>query len=174
MSGKKLTWIIIGLVAMLGIIFMPQIAGLTAGGKVTLGVLVFAVIMWVTEAVSYPVSAVAIIAFLCVFLGFAPAEGVSGPMLGTGKAIPLALSGFTNGGWVLVAAGLFMAAGILSTGLEKRIALNILKVVGTKANAIFAGMIIVYVSAWFSDPVDHRPGRHPDADRHGPDRRFRG
>jgi len=151
-SGKKLTWIILGMVAMLGLIFMPQIAGLTAAGKVTLGILVFAVIMWVTEAMSYPVSAVAIIAFLCVFLGFAPAEGITGPMLGTGKAIPLALSGFTNSGWVLVAAGLFMAAGILSTGLEKRIALNILRVVGTKVNAIFAGMIIVMILLGFLIP----------------------
>jgi anion transporter len=139
-AGKFL-WIAIGLAAMLGLIFMPNIAGLTAAGKVTLGVLAFAVVMWVTEAVSYPVSAVAITAFLCVFLGFAPAEGVSGPLLGTGRAIPLALSGFTNGGWVLVAAGIFMAAGILSTGLERRIALNILNVVGAKTNAILAGMI---------------------------------
>ncbi|MDR3589347.1 MAG: DASS family sodium-coupled anion symporter [Negativicutes bacterium] len=152
MSGKKLVWVLIGLALMLGIIFMPPLAGLSSAGKVTLGVLVFAVIMWVTEAVSYPVSAVAIIAFLCVFMGFAPAKDISGPMLGTAKAIPLALSGFTNTGWVLVAAGLFMAAGILSTGLEKRIALNILKIVGTKTNAIFGGVIIVMLLLGFLIP----------------------
>jgi anion transporter len=150
-AGKFL-WIAIGLIGMLALIFMPNIAGLTAAGKVTLGVLLFAVIMWVTEAVSYPVSAVAIIAFLCVFLGFAPAEGVSGPLLGTGRAIPLALSGYTNTGWVLVAAGMFMAAGILSTGLERRIALNILRIVGTKPNAILGGMIIAMTLMGFLIP----------------------
>lgn len=152
MFNRKMFWIILGLVLMLGIIFAPQVAGLTAAGKVTLGVLTFAVIMWVTEAVSYPVSAVAIIAFLCVFLGFAPEKGIEGPMLGTAKAIPLALSGFTNSGWVLVAAGLFMASGILSTGLDKRIALSILKLVGTKTNAIFGGMIIITMLLSFLIP----------------------
>ena len=151
-DGKKLAFIILGLAAMLGIIFMPNLAGLTSAGKVVLGILVFAVIMWVTQAISYPLSAVAIIAFLCVFLGFSPMKGIDGPMLGTAKAIPMALSGFTNTGWVLVAAGLFMAAGILSTGLEKRIALNILRIVGTKTNSIFAGIIIVMLLLGFLIP----------------------
>ena len=84
--------------------------------------------------------------------GIFPAKDVAGPLLGTGKAIPLALSGFVNGGWVLVAAGLFMAAGIVSTGLEKRIAYNILKIVGTKANAIFAGVIIATTLLGFLIP----------------------
>jgi anion transporter len=148
----KYGWIAVGVILMFGIIFMPQISGLSAAGKVTLGVLAFAVVMWVTEAVSYPVSAVAIIAALCIFLGFAPAQGVTGPLLGTGRAIPLALSGFTNSGWVLVAAGLFMAAGILSTGLERRIALNILKIVGAKTNSIFAGIIIIMMLLGFLIP----------------------
>jgi len=144
--------IILGLVLMLAIFFAPNVEGLTGQGKATLAVLVFAVIMWVTQAVSYPVSAVAIIAFLILLLGYSPVAGVAGPLLGTAKAIPMALKGFTNGGWVLVAAGLFMAAGIISTGLEKRIAYNILKMVGTKVNAIFAGIIIATTLLGFLIP----------------------
>ncbi|MDR3562836.1 MAG: DASS family sodium-coupled anion symporter [Negativicutes bacterium] len=151
-SAKKLFLVFLGLAVMLGIALMPTPDGLSVAGQRVLAVLAFAVIMWVTEAVSYPLSAVAIILFLIIFLGFAPVKGVTGPLLGTGKAIPVALAGFINAGWVLVAAGLFMAAGILSTGLEKRIALNILRIVGTKTNAIFAGMIIVMLVLDFLIP----------------------
>jgi solute carrier family 13 (sodium-dependent dicarboxylate transporter), member 2/3/5 len=148
----KILWIVIGLVVMLGLAFAPQIPGLSTAGQRVLAVLLFAVIMWVSEAVSYPVSAIAIIAFLIIFLGFAPVKGTEGALLGTGKAIPMALSGFINTGWVLVAAGLFMAACILHTGLEKRIALTIIKMVGTKTNNIFAGMILVTLVLTFLIP----------------------
>lgn len=152
LTGSKMLWIILGFAIMLGIAFMPPLAGLSTAGQRVLGILVFAVIMWVTEAVPYPVSGICIIVFILVLLGFAPAKGVSGPLLGTGKAIPLALGGFINAGWILVAAGLFIAAGVLVTGLEKRIALNILKVVGAKTNSIFAGMIIVMLVLDFFVP----------------------
>ncbi|MDU2064309.1 MAG: DASS family sodium-coupled anion symporter [Sporomusaceae bacterium] len=149
---KRLLWLCIGFAVMLGIVFSPVAAGLSTAGQRVLGVLAFAVIMWVTEAVSYPVSAVGIILFLLFFLGFSPVKGVEGPLLGTAKAIPIALSGFVNPGWVLVAAGLFIAGSILSTGLEKRIALNILKIVGSKTNNVFAGMIIVMLVLDFLIP----------------------
>ena len=150
--SAKLIWIIVGLAVMLGIILMPPFPGLSTAGQRVLAVLAFAVIMWVTEAVSYPFSAVCITLFLIIFLGFSPETGTAGPLLGTSKAIPLALSGFINSGWVLVAAGLFMAACILHTGLEKRIALNILKLVGTKTYNVFAGMIIVMLLLTFFIP----------------------
>lgn len=152
MSVKKIAIIVIAIVLMAAIFFMPDLPGLSSAGKATLGVLVFAVMMWVTQAVSYPVSAVGIIAFLTLFLGFSPAQGVEGPLLGTSKAIPLALSGFINGGWVLVAAGLFMAAGIIHTGLERRIAYQVLKVFGTKVKNIFAGIIVLMAMLCFVIP----------------------
>ncbi|MDU2064346.1 MAG: DASS family sodium-coupled anion symporter [Sporomusaceae bacterium] len=152
MSNKKALWSLIGLAVMLAIVLMPTPIGLSIAGQRVLAVLAFAVIMWVTEAIPYPLSALLIIVFLILYLGFAPAKGIEGPLLGTGKAIPLALSGFINSGWVLVAAGLFMAAGILTTGLEKRIALSILRLVGTKTNRIFAGMILVMLVLDFLIP----------------------
>ncbi len=101
----------------------------------------FAVIVWISEAISYPLSAVAIFTFLTVGLGFAPA-GPAGARLGTAKALTIALSGLTNGGWVLVVTGLFIAAIMLETGLEKRMALTILKIVGTKTKNLMAGMMV--------------------------------
>src|ERR1035437_6797541 len=96
----KILWIIIGLVVMFGLAFAPAIPGLSTAGQRVLAVLLFAVIMWVSEAVSYPVSAIGIIAFLIIFVGAAPVKGTEGVLLGTGKAIPMALSGFINTGWV--------------------------------------------------------------------------
>lgn len=152
MADKKLVWIILGLVLMFAVVLMPTPQGLSVAGQRVLAILVFAVTMWVSEAISYPVSAIAIVAFMLIFLGFAPPGTVPGPMLGTAKTIPVALGGFINSGWVLVAAGLFMAACILSTGLEKRVALTILRIVGTKTNNIFAGMIVVMLVFTFFIP----------------------
>lgn len=152
MIDRKKATVLFALVLMIGIFFMPDLPGLTSAGKATLGVLVFAVIMWVTQAVSYPVSAVAIIAFLALLLGFSPAEGTSGALLGTSKAIPLALSGFINGGWVLVVAGLFMASGIIHCSLEKRIAYHVLMIFGTKVKNIFAGIIALMALLCFVIP----------------------
>ncbi len=139
---RKLFWLLAAIACMLGIIFSGPFAGLTVAGQRVLGVVAFALVVWVSEAISYPLSAVAIFSFLTIGLGFAPAAGSTGVRLGTGKALSTALSGLTNGGWVLVVTGLFIAAIMLETGLEKRIALTILKVVGTKSRNLVAGMIL--------------------------------
>ena len=43
----------------------------------TLAILAFAVIMWVTEAVSYPVSATLILGLIILLLGFSPVQNLS-------------------------------------------------------------------------------------------------
>jgi len=147
---RKLFWLLAGLAGMLIVLLSGPFADLSVQGQRVLAILTFAVIVWISEAISYPLSAIAIIVFIILFLGFAPAGGAGAGLLGTGKAIPLALSGFTNSGWVLVAAGLFLAAIILETGLEKRMALTILKVVGMKTNNLILGMIVaMFVFAIF-------------------------
>jgi solute carrier family 13 (sodium-dependent dicarboxylate transporter), member 2/3/5 len=122
---------------------MPQPAGLTVVGQRVLAILVFSVIVWITEAVSYAVSALLIISALIVLLGFSPAPNDPKIMLGTLKAIPLAFSGFVNSAWVLVSAGLCISVCMFETGLQNRIILKVLSVVGSKTNNIIAGMIIV-------------------------------
>jgi anion transporter len=141
-SDKKPILILAGLILMTAIVMAPTPAGLSVAGQRMLGVMAFTVLMWISEAIPYGVSAIALIGLTIVFLGFAPAHGVSGPLLGTAKAIPLAMSGFVSSGWVFVAAGLFIAAAITSTGLEKRLAYLIIRTVGTKINSIIAGVIL--------------------------------
>lgn len=130
-------------ILMIAVMLLPTPEGLSTAGHRVLAVLLFAVIMWMSEAMPYGESAIALILFMLLALGFSPAKGVSGPLLGTNAAIPLAMSGFVNSGWVFVAAGIFMAAAIVNTGLERRIAYFILQTVGTKVNAIIGGLIIV-------------------------------
>lgn len=142
MTKSKVLIVIASLILLAALVMAPTPAGLSVAGQRVLAIMVFTIIMWITEAIPYNASAIFLTFALIIGMGFSPAQGVSGPLLGTGKAIPLALSGFSNSGWVFVAAGLFMAAAITATGLERRIAYGILKCVGTKVNAIMAGIII--------------------------------
>lgn len=149
--------IIIGLLIMLLIMFLPAQEGLSIAGQRMLAVLAFAVYVWVTEAKPYPVSAIAICFLMIVSIGFAPKVGLDGPLLGTSKAIPLAMSGFINSGWVLVAAGMFLAEAVRLVGLDRRIALKILKIVGTDPRAIIGGVIVAcYILAFIIPSIAAR------------------
>ena len=151
-SVRKFLTVLIGLAIMAAIIMAPSPAGLSLAGQRVIAVMVFVVLMWITEAIPYGVSAVALVLLLILALGFSPAANEVGPILGTAKAIPLALSGFSNGGWLFVAAGLAMAAAITSTGLEKRVAYLILKLVGAKTHAIMLGIILTAFALTFFIP----------------------
>jgi anion transporter len=149
---RDLTLVLIGLALMAGLMLMPTPHGLSLAGQRVVAVMAFTVFMWVTEAIPYGASAVALVFLLIVSLGGAPAQGLAGTAIGTGKAIPMALSGFSNSGWLFVSAGLAMAAAITSTGLEKRVAFLILRLVGTRVNAMMLGIILVSFALTFLIP----------------------
>lgn len=141
LSSRKLISILLSLILLAALLMAPTPAGLSVAGHRVLAIMAFTIIMWITEAIPYNTSAIVLIFALIIGLGFAPASD-GGAVLGTAKAVSLALTGFSDSGWVFVASGLFMAAAITSTGLEKRIAYLILRCVGTNINAIMAGIII--------------------------------
>jgi len=153
-SGKTrdLILIAIGFAIMAGIMLAPTPAGLSLVGQRIVAVMAFTVFMWITEAIPYGASAVALAFLLIVTLGSSPISGLTGTPLGTAKAIPFALSGFSNSGWLFVAAGLAMAAAITSTGLEKRVAFLILRLVGTRVNAMMLGIIVTAFALTFLIP----------------------
>src|SRR5690349_19951522 len=64
-------------------------------------------------------------------------------LLGTSAALTLAFRGFANTALVLVASALFLAAAMTATGLDKRIALNVLSRVGTETRHVVVGTILV-------------------------------
>ena len=135
--------LIAAIAALVIIVALPTPAGLTVAGHRMLAILAFAVILWMTEAVDYAVSAILIAALMAFLVGLAPSVANPKVLLGTSGGLTLAFSGFANTALVLVAAALFLAAAMTATGLDKRIALNILSRVGTKTNNVVIGTILV-------------------------------
>jgi len=135
--------LVVAIMALVLIVSLPTPDKLTVAGHHMLGILVFAVIIWMTEAVPYPVSAVIITTLTTFMLGFAPSVADPSKMLGTSKGLSMALSGFSNTAWALVGGALFLAAAMTKTGLDKRIALLVLSKVGAKTNRVLMGVIFV-------------------------------
>ncbi|HET9902655.1 MAG TPA: DASS family sodium-coupled anion symporter [Xanthobacteraceae bacterium] len=129
--------------ALVAILLLPTPAGLTVAGHRMLAVLAFAVIVWMTEAIDYAVSAVVIAALMAFLLGTAPNVANPKVLLGTSGGLTLAFSGFANTALALVAAALFLAAAMTATGLDRRIALTILARVGVETRHVVVGTILV-------------------------------
>lgn len=107
--GKKYG-LILALIAMAIVYLFPTPVDLPTQGHRLIGILVFAVIIWMTEGVSYPVSAFVIVTFMAFALGMAPDPAKHGALLGTSKALQMGLSGFSTTAWALVAAAMFLSA----------------------------------------------------------------
>ena len=146
---KRPTWmasnwgLLLAIAALVGVLLLPTPAGLPIAGHRMLAILVFAVIVWMTEAVDYAVSAIIIAALMAFLLGFSPNPASPKALLGTSAALTLAFSGFANTALVLVASALFLAAAMSATGLDKRIALSILSRIGTETRHVVIGTILV-------------------------------
>lgn len=140
----KKVGLFVALAALLAIVLMPTPQDLPPAGQVMLAILAFAVIVWMTEALDYAVSAVVIGALMIFLLAYAPdAAKPAGADMGTGAALGLALSGFSNSAVALVAAACFIAAAMTATGLDRRIALVVLSKVDARSNHIVIGAMVV-------------------------------
>lgn len=144
MKKKISTWgLPAGLLVLIAILVMPTPADLSTAGHRMLAILVFSVVIWMTEAVSYPVSAAIIVSLMAFLLGTAPNMNDPDKWLGTSAALKMALSGFSSTALALVGAALFIAAAMTKTGLDRRIALVVLSKIGAKTNRVLAGVILV-------------------------------
>jgi len=131
------------LAAMAIVLLLPTPAGLPVAGHRMLAIFAFAVIVWITEALDYAISAVVIAALMALLLGLSPNIANPKVLIGTGAALTTAVSGFGNTALTLVAAALFLAAAMTITGLDRRIALVILARVGARTSRIVIGSIVV-------------------------------
>ncbi len=147
-------------VVLAAIWMMPTPDGLSVAGQRAVGILAFAVIVWVTEAVSYPVSALIIASLIAVGLGFAPAPGVeSAENIGTAAGLRQAMAGLSNNANTLVLMALFLAAAMQATNLHRRLALWVLRLVGESTNAVLVGAILVAtILAFFVPSATARAG----------------
>jgi len=146
----KQVGLVAAVAALLLILWLPATPRLPAAGQVMLAILAFAVIVWMTEALDYAVSAVVIGALMIFLLAAAPDAAKPAGAMGTGAALGLALSGFSNSAVALVAAACFIAAAMTATGLDRRIALAVLSKVDARTNhivigAMFTGFLLSFI-----------------------------
>jgi len=139
-------------VVLIGVLLLPTPEALPVAGHRMLALLAFAVIIWMTEALDYAVSAVVIAALMAFLLGTAPNPANPATLMGTSAGLGVAFSGFANTALALVASALFLAAAMTATGLDKRIALVILSHVGTDVRHVVAGSILVGIVIAFLVP----------------------
>lgn len=153
-------WLGLAFLSLAIIWFMPQPDNLSIAGQRAIGILAFAVIVWVTEAVSYPVSAVMIAGLIAVGLGFAPDPAATDAgNIGTSDSVKKAFAGLSSSGNILVLMALFLAAAMQATGLHKRLALWVLRAVGDSTNAVLVGAILVAtILAFFVPSATARAG----------------
>lgn len=133
--------LIVAFLVLAAICLMPAQEGLSVAGQRMIGIMVFAVIVWSTTAVSFPVSGGLIMALIAVLVGLSPNEAGTG-ILGTTKGMKMALAGFSSPAFCLVGAALFLSAAMIRTGLDKRIALTVLSRIGTQPSRIVIGIIL--------------------------------
>jgi len=137
---------------MIVILLLPTPAALPVAGHRTLAILAFAVIVWMTEAVDYAVSAVIIAALMAFLIGLSPDVANPKVLVGTNRALGMAFAGFANTALALVAAALFLAAAMSITRLDRRIALSILARIGTDTRAVVIGSMLVGIVLAFMVP----------------------
>lgn len=137
-NTKKIIFIVLALIAMLSMIYLtPEMAGLNFKAKVALGVGIFAIIVWITQALDDAQSGFLIITFLVLF--------------GAGK-MSEALIGYSSTGVWIVVLGMIMAACMGDTGLSKRLALIIVSKIGKSAINLYWAISLVTLLMTFFIP----------------------
>ena len=137
--------LIVAVVAMVIVLFLPLPTELPVAGHRMLAILVFAVTVWVTEAVSYEASAIMITSLIAILIGTAPTVQDPSLIYGSSAGVSMALTGFSNPALALVVGALFIAAAMTHTGLDRRIALVTLTKVGASTRRILFGAMLVIV-----------------------------
>ncbi|UVA81780.1 DASS family sodium-coupled anion symporter [Pandoraea commovens] len=137
--------LIAGVIVMIAVLFIPMPDDLPVAGHRMLAILAFAVVVWITEAVSYEASAIIITSLMAFLVGTAPTVQDPSVEYGTSRAISMALAGFSNSALALVAGALFIAAAMTLTGLDRRIALVTLSKIGTSTRRVMIGAVAVTI-----------------------------
>jgi len=109
--------LIAGVAALVVVLVLPLPATLPPAGQRMLAILAFAVVVWLTEAVSYEASAIIITSLMAFLVGTAPTIENPAVDYGTNKAISMALAGFSNSALALVAGGFASATALTSAML---------------------------------------------------------
>jgi anion transporter len=132
MTPKKWLQVIAAFACLVAINWLtPEVTGLKAAGKASLAVAVFAIVVWVTQAIDDALSGLLIV-FLLAALNATTVAG--------------AFSGYSNTSLWLIVIGFIMAGCMEKSGLSKRIALVVVNLAGGSANKVYwavAGVMAV-------------------------------
>lgn len=150
-SFKKLYWLLVATVlGVLTLLFIAPQLGLPLIGQRLLGIVVFVVVVWSTEAVSYPVSALLLIVLMTV--------GGIDAKISLREAFNNSLTGFSGTVPIAVIAGTAFAGVAHTTGLTRRLIYTIMKLVAgakdtVKAERVLAAMFIAEIPLSFMVPT---------------------
>ncbi len=135
---RQLIGIFLGPVLFLFMVLMGAPEGLTSSAWSTAGVGVWMAVWWMTEAVPIPVTSLMPMVLFPV-LGIATMKDAASP--------------YSNPLIYLFLGGFILALGMERCSLHKRIALNVLKRVGTKPSSIIAGFMLscALLSMWVTN-----------------------
>src|SRR5690348_3596703 len=84
--------LLLALAVLIAILAMPTPVGLPVAGHRMLAVFGFAVVVWITEAVDYAISATIIAALMAFLLGTAPSVTNPKVLIGTSSGLATAMS----------------------------------------------------------------------------------
>ena len=116
-----------------------ELVGLSQSGKACMAILAFAVVLWVTEAVPFPVTSLIVLLMI--------------PVLGVADYPSVVAAGFGNQIITFFIGVLILAAGFARSGLGTRLVLTVLTAVGTRTDRVLLGFLAVgaFLSAWLND-----------------------
>lgn len=153
-QGQQLTvnrhvWTFIGAVALMLLVdFLPppplleggeQLIALTTAGKASLGILAFAVTLWVTETIPFPITALFVILLI--------------PAFGIKEFQSVVRTGFGDPIIVFFIGVLLLSAAFTQSGLGTRLAYYIVLKAGNRTDKILLGFLFVgaMMSMWITD-----------------------
>ena len=106
-----------------------ELVELTVAGKACLAILGFAVVLWVSEAMPFPVTALSVLLLL--------------PVLGVSDYASVVRAGFGNPIITFFIGVLIIAAAFSRSGLGARLVLHVLRAVGTRTDRVLLGFLAV-------------------------------
>ena len=148
-QDARAVWILLAATAlMLAVHLLPtpaplerngELIALTADGKTCLAILLFAVTLWVSEAMPFAATALFVVVLI-------PAFGITDFASGVN-------AGFGNPLIVFFIGVLFLSTGFTRSGLGTRMVLHVLRLAGTRTDRVLFGFITVgaLLSMWITD-----------------------
>ena len=138
MSKQKWLYLLVAFACLFGVVWLtPEVAGLTLAGKKAMGVAIFAIIVWVSQALDDAISGLVIV-FLLAALG--------------ATKLGEAFSGYSNTAVWLIVIGFIMAGCMEKSGLSKRIALVLVNSAKGSAIKVYWAVALVMLVTSFLVP----------------------